>query len=60
MAQLKITQVKSKIGTRQSHRHTLRTLGLRKIRQSVVREDTPDVRGLVHKVRYLVTVEEVK
>lgn len=59
MAQLKITQVKSKIGTKPSHRTTLRTLGLRKIRQSVVREDTPDVRGLVHKVRYLVTVEEV-
>ena len=59
MAQLKITQVKSKIGAQPSHRTTLRTLGLRKIRQSVVREDTPDVRGLVHKVRYLVTVEEV-
>lgn len=60
MAQLKITQVRSQIGTRESHRNTLRTLGLRKIRQSVVREDTPDVRGLVHKVRYLVSVEEVK
>jgi len=59
MAQLRITQVKSKIGTNPSHRSTLQTLGLRKIRQSVVREDTPDVRGLVHKVRYLVTVEEV-
>ncbi|OLT42397.1 50S ribosomal protein L30 [Saccharomonospora sp. CUA-673] len=60
MAQLKVTQIKSTIGTRQSHRDTLRTLGLRKIRQSVVREDTPDTRGLVHTVRHLVNVEEVK
>ncbi|SFB31094.1 LSU ribosomal protein L30P [Amycolatopsis marina] len=60
MAQLKVTQIKSKIGAKQNHRDTLRTLGLRKIRQSVVREDTPQVRGLVHAVRHLVTVEEVK
>ncbi|MDV6013112.1 50S ribosomal protein L30 [Haloechinothrix sp. LS1_15] len=59
MAQLKITQVKSKIGAKQNHRDTLRTLGLRKIRQSVVRDDTAEVRGLVHTVRHLVTVEEV-
>lgn len=59
MAQLKITQVRSKIGAKQNHRDTLRTLGLRKIRQSVVREDTPVVRGLVHTVRHLVDVEEV-
>jgi large subunit ribosomal protein L30 len=58
-AQLKITQVRSKIGAKQNHRDTLRTLGLRKIRQSVVREDTPVVRGLVHTVRHLVDVEEV-
>jgi len=60
MAQLKVTQVRSKIGTKQNHRDSLRTLGLRKIRQSVVREDTPEVRGLIHTVRHLVTVEEVK
>jgi large subunit ribosomal protein L30 len=60
MAQLKITQVRSRIGTRPNHRDTLRTLGLRKIRQSVVREDTPQVRGLVHTVRHLVSVEEVE
>ncbi len=60
MTQLKITQVKSKIGTKQNHRDSLRTLGLRKIRQSVVRDDTPEVRGLVHTVRHLVVVEEVK
>ncbi|PRX43955.1 large subunit ribosomal protein L30 [Prauserella shujinwangii] len=60
MAQLKVTQIKSTIGTKQNHRDSLRTLGLRKIRQSVVREDTPQVRGLIHTVRHLVAVEEVK
>jgi large subunit ribosomal protein L30 len=60
MAQVKVTQVKSKIGTKQNHRDSLRTLGLHKIRQSVVREDTPEVRGLIHTVRHLVTVEEVQ
>ncbi|PXY32195.1 50S ribosomal protein L30 [Prauserella muralis] len=60
MAQLKVTQVRSMIGTKQNHRASLRTLGLRKIRQSVVREDTPQVRGLIHTVRHLVEVEEVK
>ncbi|MBV8931715.1 MAG: 50S ribosomal protein L30 [Kutzneria sp.] len=59
MAQLKVTQVRSTIGTKQNHRDSLRTLGLRKIRQSVVREDTPVVRGLIHTVRHLVAVEEV-
>ncbi|EHR49007.1 large subunit ribosomal protein L30 [Saccharomonospora amisosensis] len=60
MAQLKVTQIKSTIGTKRNHRDSLRTLGLRKIRQSVVRDDTPQVRGLIHTVRHLVTVEEVK
>jgi len=59
MAQLKVTQVRSTIGTKRNHRETLRTLGLRKIRQFTVREDTPQVRGLIHTVRHLVTVEEV-
>jgi len=59
MAQLKVTQVRSTIGTKRNHRESLRTLGLRKIRQSTVRDDTPQVRGLIHAVRHLVTVEEV-
>jgi len=59
VAQLKVTQVKSTIGTKRNHRESLRTLGLRKIRQTTVREDTPQVRGLIHTVRHLVTVEEV-
>jgi large subunit ribosomal protein L30 len=60
MTQLKVTQVRSDIGAKQNHRDSLRTLGLRKIRQSVVREDTPVVRGLIHTVRHLVEVEEVQ
>ncbi len=59
MANVKVTQVRSAIGTKQNQRDTLRTLGLRKIRQSVVREDSPQVRGLIHTVRHLVVVEEV-
>ena len=56
---VKVTQVRSTIGCKQNQRATLRTLGLRKIRQSVVRDDTPAVRGMIATVRHLVTVEEV-
>ncbi|GAA1632930.1 MULTISPECIES: 50S ribosomal protein L30 [Georgenia] len=59
MAQLKVTQTKSVIGGKQNQRDTLRTLGLRKIGQSVVREDRPEVRGMITTVAHLVTVEEV-
>lgn len=60
MAQIKITQVRSKIGGKRDQRHTLRTLGLRRIGDTVVREDRPEVRGMVAAVSHLVTVEEVK
>ena len=56
-AQLKITQVRGTIGTRWKQRESLRTLGLRKIRQSVIREDNAQTRGLVATVRHLVEVE---
>ncbi len=59
MSQLKITQIKSRISEKQNQRDTLRSLGLRKIGQSVVREDTPQVRGYIRTVAHLVTVEEV-
>ncbi|MET7768700.1 MULTISPECIES: 50S ribosomal protein L30 [Nocardia] len=59
MADLKVTQIKSSIGAKVNQRESLRTLGLRKIRQTVVREDTPQNRGLINVVRHLVTVEEV-
>ncbi|UNX54351.1 50S ribosomal protein L30 [Georgenia sp. TF02-10] len=59
MAQLKVTQTKSAIGGKQNQRDTLRTLGLRRIGQSVVREDRPEVRGMIQTVAHLVAVEEV-
>jgi large subunit ribosomal protein L30 len=55
---LKITQVHSGIGCKRNQRETLRTLGLRKIRQTVEREDSPSVRGMIATVRHLVAVEE--
>jgi large subunit ribosomal protein L30 len=55
--QLKITQVRGTIGTRWKQRESLRTLGLRKIRQSVIRDDNAQTRGLVATVRHLVEVE---
>ena len=59
MAKLKVTQTKSVIGGKQNQRDTLRTLGLKRIGQSVVREDKPEVRGMITTVAHLVTVEEV-
>ncbi|GAA2330578.1 50S ribosomal protein L30 [Saccharopolyspora halophila] len=59
MAQLKITQVRGLVGTRQNQRDTMRTLGLRKIRQSVTRPDDSNVRGMIKTVSHLVSVEEV-
>ena len=56
---LLVTQVRSTIGVKANQRATLKSLGLRKIRQSVEREDTPQIRGMIHTVRHLVTVEEV-
>ncbi|HKY71232.1 MAG TPA: 50S ribosomal protein L30 [Nitrospira sp.] len=54
---VRITLKRSPIGTPERHRLVLRGLGLRKIRQSVVRPDTPQVRGLIHKVGYLLEVQ---
>jgi large subunit ribosomal protein L30 len=55
-AYLEITQVRSAIGRRPEHRGTLRALGLKRIRHTVVHEDTPVIRGMVKKVAYLVEV----
>ncbi|MRH44852.1 50S ribosomal protein L30 [Aquibacillus halophilus] len=57
--QLEITLTRSVIGRSEIQKATVKTLGLRKIRQTVVREDTPVVRGMVNKVSHLVTVKEV-
>jgi large subunit ribosomal protein L30 len=56
---LKITLVRSTIGQKPKIRATVESLGLRKIRQSVERPDTPDVRGMVVRARHLLDVEEV-
>jgi large subunit ribosomal protein L30 len=60
MPQLKVKQVKSKIGCKQNQRETLRTLGLKRIGAEVVRDDSPEVRGMIATVAHLVVVEEVK
>ncbi|HMQ07118.1 MAG TPA: 50S ribosomal protein L30 [Saprospiraceae bacterium] len=58
MEKIKITQVKSSIDRSKRIKRTLEALGLRKINQSVVKEATPQIRGMVNKVSHLVTVEE--
>lgn len=55
---IKIRQVRSVIGSRREHREVLKGLGLRRIRDEVVRDDTPAVRGMVAKVQYLVEIVE--
>ncbi|MEU8173108.1 50S ribosomal protein L30 [Microbispora hainanensis] len=59
MARLKITQTRSKIGGQQNQRESLRSLGLKRIGDVVVKEDRPEIRGMVAKVSHLVEVEEV-
>jgi large subunit ribosomal protein L30 len=59
MTQLKITQIRSKIGGKKAHRETLRSLGLKRIGHVVIKDDRPEFRGMVNAVRHLVTVEEV-
>ncbi len=54
---IKVTLVRSVIGTKQDHRATVRGLGLRRLNSSAVLEDTPAVRGMVRKVAYLVKCE---
>ena len=57
-AVLRITQVRSTIGRPKDQEATIRSLGLRRMHQTVERPDTPDVRGMINKVRHLVSVEE--
>ncbi len=59
MARLKVQQVRSGIGRKQNQRATLRTLGLKRIGDVVVKEDRPEVRGMLATVPHLVSVEEV-
>ena len=59
MAKVKITLVKSLIGRKKEHIATINALGLRKIGKNVEHEETPQIKGMINKVIYLVNVEEV-
>lgn len=60
MSTLKVTQLKSRNGSDKRQLDTLRSLGLRRINHSVDVKDTPQIRGMLHKVRHLVEVSEAK
>ncbi|MBS1516137.1 MAG: 50S ribosomal protein L30 [Bacteroidetes bacterium] len=60
MSSLKITQVKSTIDRIENQKRTMEALGLGKINRSVIKNDTPQIRGMISKVSHLVKVEEVK
>ncbi|GAA5031136.1 50S ribosomal protein L30 [Actinopolymorpha pittospori] len=59
MGQLKVRQVRSAIGRKQNQRETLRSLGLKRLNDEVVKEDRPEIRGMIATVSHLVAVEEV-
>ena len=59
MAQLKVTQVRSVIDRPKDQKDTIRRLGLHRMHDTVVKDDRPEIRGMIAKVRHLVTVEEV-
>ena len=58
MSKIKITQVRSLIRQNEGQRRTMRALGLRRIHHSVEHEDTPQIQGMIDKIRHLVRIEE--
>jgi len=60
MPRLKVTQIKSKVGNKPEIRETLRSLGLKRINDVVVKEDRPEISGMVYAARHLIKVEEVE
>lgn len=60
MGKLKVTQVRSENGEQELHRKTIRALGLRGIEDTVIHEDTPQVRGMINAVQHLVAVEDAE
>jgi large subunit ribosomal protein L30 len=58
VSKIRITLIKSGIGYEESQRKTLKTLGFHRLHQSVIREDSNSLRGMINKVRHLVKVEE--
>jgi large subunit ribosomal protein L30 len=59
MSRLKVQQQRSTIGCKKNHRDTLRSLGLKRIGDVVVKEDRPEIRGMLQTVRHMIVVEEV-
>jgi large subunit ribosomal protein L30 len=57
---LKITQIRSGIGRKESHRRTLRALGIKRHQQSVVHEATPAIQGMIDQISFMLRVEEVE
>jgi large subunit ribosomal protein L30 len=60
MKKLKITLVRSTIGYKYDQKDTVKRLGLRKMHQTVIKEDNPQIRGMVEKVKHLLKVEEIE
>jgi large subunit ribosomal protein L30 len=60
MAKVRITQIRSKIGSTKRQKATLEALGLRKIRHTIEQESTPEILGMISKVNHLVSFEEIK
>ena len=59
MGRLRITWTKSAIGYEKRQKRTIRALGLRRLHQTVEHDDSPTIRGMAHKVRHLIAIEEV-
>ena len=59
MTKLQVTQIKSGIGRKQNQRNTLRSLGLKRVGDVVVKEDRPEIRGMVASIPHLIDVQEV-
>jgi large subunit ribosomal protein L30 len=58
--QLKITQIRSTIKRKEDQKRTIEALGLHRLHQTVVRPDHPQIRGMIHKVKHLLQVEEIE
>jgi large subunit ribosomal protein L30 len=59
MSRLKIVQIRSAIGRQKVQKVTIRTLGIHRLHEAVIQDDTPQIRGMIARVRHLLRVEEV-
>lgn len=60
MKKIKITLIKSLAGKKERHRRTIKALGLKKVNSSVIKEDNPQIRGMINRISYMVKVNDVK